>query len=182
MIFTACPLDGAWLIDVEPATDERGFFARTWCRREFAAHGIGAQFLQASVSGNARRATLRGLHYQAGPHQEAKLVRCTAGAVFDVIVDLRPRSAGYLRWYGVELSAANHRALYVPEGCAHGFITLADDSEVLYLISAEYAPGAAHGVRWDDPAVGVRWPLEPLVISARDAAWPLLAGGPGPAR
>ena len=174
MKFTECSVAGAWLVEVERAADERGFFARTHCVAEFAARGIATVFRQSSISFNKRRGTLRGMHYQASPHAEAKLVRCTAGAVFDVIVDLRASSPTSRRWYGAELSAANRRALYMPEGVAHGFISLSDDSEILYMISVDYVPGSAHGFRWNDPAIGIEWPLEPTTISARDASYPAL--------
>jgi dTDP-4-dehydrorhamnose 3,5-epimerase len=175
MKFTACPIIGAWLIDMEPAGDERGFFARSHCVSEFGAHGLDGVFRQSSVSFNALRGTLRGLHYQAAPHAETKLVRCTAGAVFDAIVDLRPESDSYGRWFAAELSAANRRSLYIPAGCAHGFLTLTDAAELLYMISTDYVPGAARGLRWDDPAIGIRWPFAPLRVSARDAGLPTLA-------
>src|SRR6266536_5419589 len=165
MLFSPLLLAGAWLVEIEPRADERGFFARTWCGREFEEHGISASFVQASVSFNEAAGTLRGMHYQAAPHAERKLVRCTAGAIYDVVVDLRPESATYCRWHGETLSASNRRALYIPEGFAHGFITLEDEAEVLYEISAFYEPSAAHGVRWDDPVFGIRWPREPTKIS-----------------
>jgi dTDP-4-dehydrorhamnose 3,5-epimerase len=186
MIFTESPLRGAFLIDMSPAEDERGFFARSFCAEEFAKRSLPTHLAQCSVSFNARRATLRGLHFQAAPHEEEKLVRCTRGAVFDVIVDLRPESPTFRRWFGTELTAVNHRSMYVPKGFAHGFISLADDSEVLYMISVPYAPGFAKGLRWDDPALGIRWPLMPAVMSPRDAEHPLLdvprGTAPRPAR
>jgi len=172
MIFTESPLAGAYCVDIEQASDDRGFFARSYCAQEFVRHGLAATTQQCSVSFNVRKGTLRGLHFQAAPHDEEKLVRCTAGAIFDVIVDLRVGSPTHRGWYGTELSAANHRALYVPKGFAHGFITLCDDSEVYYMISVAYAAGSARGLRWNDPAFGIRWPFEPTVISARDAAYP----------
>ena len=159
---------------MERIEDERGFFARSFCAEEFAAHGLAANMPQCSVSFNSRRGTLRGLHYQADPHAEEKLVRCTAGAVFDVIVDLRAGSPTRGRWFGVELTADNRRSLFVPKGFAHGFITLADCSEVLYMISVPHAPGSARGVRWNDPAIAIDWPLQPEHMSDRDAAYPLL--------
>jgi len=162
---------GARLIELEPAQDERGFFARIWCRRELAAHGLDVEIAQESLSYNARRATLRGLHFQRAPHEETKIVRCTRGATFDVIVDLRRSSATYLQWEGVELTAENRRALYVPKGCAHGFQTLTDDTEVLYQITSFFAPEAASGYRYDDPAFGIAWPLAVAVISPRDLRW-----------
>jgi dTDP-4-dehydrorhamnose 3,5-epimerase len=174
MIFTACPIAGAWLVEMERAADERGFFARTHCVAEFAAHGLNGVFRQSSISFNQRRGTLRGMHYQARPHAETKLVRCTAGAVYDVIVDIRPSSATFRHWFGTELSAGNRRALYIPEGVAHGFVSLSDETELLYMISAEYAPESARGFRWNDAAIGIEWPLAPAVISARDASLPAL--------
>jgi dTDP-4-dehydrorhamnose 3,5-epimerase len=174
MIFSESPLPGAFLIDLELSSDERGFFARSYCPDEFAAHGLGIELRQCSVSFNARKGTLRGLHYQAAPHEEHKLVRCTEGAIFDVIVDIRPRSRHYRRWFGAELSAQNHRALFIPPGFAHGFITLSDDAEVYYMISVPYSPSHARGFRWSDPAFGIQWPLAPNVMSARDAEYPLL--------
>jgi len=174
VIFTPALLGGAWVIDMTPAADERGLFARSFCAAEFAAQGLTAPVNQCSVSFNSRRATLRGLHFQAEPHGEEKLVRCTSGAIFDVIADLRPQSPTYRQWFGIELTAANRRALYIPRGVAHGFVSLVDGSEVLYMMSAAFAPDAARGVRWNDPALAIRWPLQPLIISARDAAYPLL--------
>jgi dTDP-4-dehydrorhamnose 3,5-epimerase len=174
VIFTESPLPGAFLIDLQLQSDERGFFARSYCPDEFAAHGLGTELRQCSVSFNARKGTLRGLHYQAAPHEEHKLVRCTEGAIFDVIADIRPHSRHYRRWFGAELSAQNHRALFIPPGFAHGFITLSDDAEVYYMISAPYSPSHARGFRWSDPAFGIQWPLAPNVMSARDAEYPLL--------
>jgi dTDP-4-dehydrorhamnose 3,5-epimerase len=174
MIFTQSPLPGAFLVDMELLTDERGFFARAYCVDEFTAQGLGTTLRQCSVSNNSRKGTLRGLHYQAAPHEEHKLVRCTAGAIFDVIVDIRPQSRYYRRWFGTELSAQNRRALFIPPGFAHGFVTLSDDAEVYYMISVPHSLPHAQGFRWSDPAFGIQWPLAPLVISARDAAYPLL--------
>ncbi len=171
MIFTATPLGGAYLVDPERHADERGLFARTYCAQEFRGRGLADSMPQSSVSFNARRATLRGMHHQAPPDAEAKLVRCTAGAIFDVIVDIRPESPSFKRWFGAELSAENRRALYLPEGFAHGFLTLRDASEVLYMISTPYVPAAGRGFAWNDPAIGIEWPLRPLVISARDAQY-----------
>ncbi len=176
MKFQESPLAGAYTIEMERLEDERGFFARSFCAEEFAARGLTVVMPQSSVSFNARRGTLRGLHYQAEPHAEDKLVRCTAGAIYDVIVDLRPDSASVRRWFGVELSAANHRSLFIPKGLAHGFLTLRDDTEVLYMISVPHAPGFERGVRWNDPAIGISWPAAPSIVSARDAAHPLLGG------
>jgi dTDP-4-dehydrorhamnose 3,5-epimerase len=174
MIFRESPLPGAFIVDLELHADERGFFARSYCPDEFAAQGLTTPLRQCSVSYNARKGTLRGLHYQAAPHEEHKLVRCTAGAIFDVIVDIRPHSGHYKRWFGTELSAQNRRALFIPAGFAHGFITLSDDAEVYYMISVPHAPAHAQGFRWSDPAFGIQWPLSPSVISPRDAAYPLM--------
>lgn len=173
MIFTETPIAGAWTIDPEPHHDERGFFARLQDDDAFAARGLCARFPQCSVSWNARAHTLRGMHFQAAPHGEAKLVRCTAGAVFDVIVDLRGERGVPPRWFGVELSAENRRSLYIPEGVAHGFQTLVDGAELFYQISTPYVAEASRGCRWDDPALGIVWPEAPArVISARDRALP----------
>jgi dTDP-4-dehydrorhamnose 3,5-epimerase len=173
MIFTATLLDDAWLIEVEPREDQRGFFARIWCRQELAAQGLDTEIAQESLSYNRCCGTLRGLHFQRSPHEETKIVRCTRGAIFDVIVDLRPRSPTYLQWQGFELTAENRRALYVPKGFAHGFQTLTDDAEITYRISAFYAPASAGGYRYDDPAFGIAWPLPVSAISERDLEWPL---------
>jgi len=178
MIFTESALSGAFTIEMEHIEDERGFFARSFSEEEFAAHGLPARMRQSNLSFNSRRGTLRGMHYQADPHAEDKLVRCTAGAIYDVIVDLRPRSPTERRWFGTELTARNRRSLFVPKGFAHGFITLCDESEVLYMMSASYAPGFGRGVRWNDPAFGIVWPIEPTVIAGRDAAYPLLGAAP----
>ena len=172
MRFTETKVAGAYLIEQEPIADERDFFARTWCREEFAANGLNPDLAQANVSFNHRKGTLRGMHYQQAPHQEAKLVRCTRGAIFDVVVDLRPASPSHRAWFGVELTDANRAMLYVPEGCAHGFLTLTDDAEVAYQMSAPYAPQAARGVRFDDPAFGIEWPGEVVVVNERDRTYP----------
>jgi dTDP-4-dehydrorhamnose 3,5-epimerase len=174
MIFTESPLAGAYILDMTRAADERGFFARSFCAAEFAAQGLPLPTSQCSVSFNRQKGTLRGLHFQSAPHDEEKLVRCTAGGIFDVIVDIRAGSATQHQWFGTDLTAENHRSLYIPKGFAHGFISLAADTEVFYMISVPYAPGFARGLRWDDPSLGIRWPLAPAVISARDAEYPLL--------
>jgi dTDP-4-dehydrorhamnose 3,5-epimerase len=174
MKFTPAALQGAYLVDLDPMPDERGFFARSFCVDEFTARGLTLPVQQCSISFNEHRGTLRGLHYQIAPHEEYKLVRCSAGSIFDVIVDLRPDSPQYCRWLGVELSAANRRGLYIPAGFAHGFVTLSDASEVFYMISAPHSPAHARGRRWNDPAFGIEWPVVPSVMSARDAAHPLL--------
>lgn len=172
MIFSETELPGVIVVELEKRRDERGFFARSFCTEEFAGHGLVSHFPQANVSFNREKGTLRGLHYQAEPKPEPKLVRCTRGAIFDVAVDLRRDSPGYRRWTGHELSADNHMGLYVPPGCAHGFVTLEQDSEVSYLMGEVYHEGLARGVRWNDPAFAIDWPLAPAVISDRDAAYP----------
>jgi len=173
MIFLETPLAGAFLIDLERLGDERGFFARTWCPEEFSSHGLETRLAQCSVSFNDHAGTLRGLHYQAAPYEEVKLVRCTAGAIFDVILDLRPTSPSYLRHYTVTLSAENRRSLYVPRGVAHGFQTLQDSTEVLYQMSEPYRPEYSRGVRWNDPAFGIGWPPAPhRIINDRDRTYP----------
>lgn len=172
MIFSPTPIPSAFLIEIEPHGDERGFFARTVCVEEFARHGLNGQFAQQSVSWNSRRGTLRGLHYQVAPYEEIKLVRVTKGAIFDVILDLRRDSAHYLRWHAVELTADNRRTLYIPKGVAHGFQTLEEGSEVFYQISQAYIPGHSYGVRWNDPAFAIDWPLADPILSERDASYP----------
>ena len=179
MVFTETGLPGAFVVDIEPRVDQRGLFARSWCQDEFGAHGLATRLVQCSLSQSARRHTLRGMHFQAAPHNEAKLVRCTMGAIYDVIIDLRADSPTRGKYFGAELSATNHRALYVPEGFAHGFLTLADESEVFYQMSEFYRPEAARGVRWDDPAFGIVWPARPEVISERDASYQDFDGGTG---
>jgi dTDP-4-dehydrorhamnose 3,5-epimerase len=174
MRFVATPLAGAFAIELEELGDERGFFARSFCREEFRARGLDPAVAQCNVSFNRRRGTLRGLHYQAEPHAEAKLVRCTRGAIWDVIVDLRPGSPTARRWFAAELTAENRRALYVPAGLAHGFQTLADDSEVLYQMSEPYYADLARGVRWDDAALAIPWPVKDVIVSERDRALPVL--------
>lgn len=176
MIISPTSIADAHIIDIEPFFDERGFFARTWCQRELAEHGLCVEISQESISSNRKKGTLRGLHFQTPPHDEVKIVRCMRGAVFDVIVDLRPRSTTYLRWQGFELTGENHRALYVPNGCAHGFQTLTDETEVHYQISSFHAPEAAAGYRFDDPAFAIAWPLPAAVISERDLRWPSFVG------
>lgn len=176
MRFLETKLDGAWLIEPEPIRDSRGYFARTFCTRDFEERGLESRFVQHSRSFSATKGTLRGLHFQTAPHEEVKLVSCVSGAVYDVIVDLRPNSPTYRKWQGFELSADNKRQLYVPAGFAHGFQTLTDEAELNYLISAFYEPAASTGISYDDPALGVTWPLPVSVISDRDKSWgPLLA-------
>ena len=172
MIFTETKLQGAYLIEPERIADERGFFARTWCRREFAERGLSVELAQCNLSYNPRRGTLRGMHYQAAPDAEIKLVRCTMGAVYDVIVDMRPESPTFRQWVAAELTAENRRILLIPEGFAHGFQTLEDNSEVFYQISAFYAPASARGVRWDDPAFAIDWPPADRIMSERDRSYP----------
>lgn len=175
MIFTETKLKGAHIIEPQPIEDERGFFARTFCQDEFKAHGLNPCVAQCNISYNKKKGTLRGLHYQAPPHAEAKLVRCARGAIYDVIVDLRPESPTFKQWLSVELTAANRRMLYVPERFAHGFQTLEDDTEVFYQMSELYHPECARGVRWDDPAFRVIWPATTgRSISIRDRHHPFL--------
>lgn len=168
MIFTETNLKGAYIIDIEPILDERGFFARTWCRKEFGAHGLNPDLMQCNTSFNKKRGTLRGMHYQAAPYEEAKLVRCTMGAIYDVIIDIREMSETYLQWFACELTAENRKMLYVPEGFAHGFQTLVDNTEVLYQMSEFYHPDYARGIRWDDHAFAIEWPIEEKIISDND--------------
>jgi dTDP-4-dehydrorhamnose 3,5-epimerase len=168
VIFKETKLKGAYVIKPERLEDERGFFARIFCQEEFERHGLNPRIVQCSISFNKQKATLRGMHYQAAPYEEAKLVSCVRGAIYDVIIDLRPDSSAYCQWFGVELSAENRDMLYVPEGFAHGFQTLVDDTVVLYQISEFYRPESAHGVRWDDPAFGIKWPLPNSAISKKD--------------
>ena len=174
MRFTPTPLPGAMLAHLTRIGDERGFFARLFCRGEYAGAGIPLQVAQINTSRSGARGTLRGLHYQLPPWAEIKVVRCIAGALWDVVVDLRPDSPTFRRWFGAELSAENRTMMIVPRGCAHGFVTLAEETEALYLVSAAYAPGAERGLRWDDPAIGIRWPIPPAGLSAKDEGWPPL--------
>ncbi len=172
MKFTAAPIAGAFVVDIERMDDERGFFARTFCRDEFAARGLRSNFVQCNLSSNPRKGTLRGMHLQAKPHEEAKLVCCTRGAVYDVIVDLRRESSTFRQWAAFELSAQNRRMLYVPEGLAHGFQALEDYTDLFYLMSESYQEDLARGVRWNDPAFAIRWPLSAPILSQRDATYP----------
>jgi dTDP-4-dehydrorhamnose 3,5-epimerase len=176
MIFTETALKGAHLVDLERHEDDRGFFARSWCAGEFETSGLNPRIAQCSLSFNVRKGTLRGMHYQVKPFEEAKLVRCTRGSLCDVIVDLRPDSPTYARHLSVFLSADNRRMLYVPEGFAHGFLTLEDATEVFYQISELYSPESQRGFRWDDPAFGIVWPEAVQVISERDRTYPDFAG------
>jgi dTDP-4-dehydrorhamnose 3,5-epimerase len=175
MIFTETKLKGAYLIDVDKHEDERGFFARAWCVDEFEKHGLNQRLVQCNISFNKKRGTLRGMHYQTVPYEEAKLVRCTMGALYDVIIDLRSDSPTFKEWFSVELTAQNHRALYVPEGLAHGFQTLVDHTEMFYQMSEFFHPECARGVRWDDPTFGIVWPFPNPIISNKDAEFASLA-------
>ena len=175
MIFRKTALAGVWTVEPEPLADARGFFARTWCRHEFEARGLDPALAQCSVSGSRRRGTVRGMHFQAAPHAEAKLVRCTRGAVYDVALDVRRGSPTFGRWVAAELTADNHRMLYVPAGVAHGFQTLVDDAEVFYQISEVHHPESERGVRWDDAGAAIAWPVADVTVSPRDAGLPHLA-------
>jgi dTDP-4-dehydrorhamnose 3,5-epimerase len=172
LIFERTPLPDAVIVQLEPHGDDRGFFARSWCQREFEEHGLNPRLVQCNLSFNRSKGTLRGMHYQQAPFGEAKLVRCVRGALHDVIIDLRPHSLTYKQHFGVELSAENRSALYVPEGFAHGFLTLEDDTEVFYQMSQFYSGAHSRGLRWDDPAFGISWPAEVRVISERDRTYP----------
>jgi dTDP-4-dehydrorhamnose 3,5-epimerase len=178
MIFRETALHGAFEIDIEKHGDERGFNARTWCAKEFEDMGLGAKFVQANIAASTRRGTMRGLHYQEAPFAEAKLLRCVRGAIFDVIADVREDSPTYGQWLGTYLDPNDHRMIYVPEGCAHGTLSLEDDTEVLYQVSQFYTPASERGVRYDDPAFGIDWPIPVEVVSAKDKAWPDLARVP----
>jgi dTDP-4-dehydrorhamnose 3,5-epimerase len=168
MIFTETPIAGAYLIDLEKRGDDRGFFARVFCRIEFGERELDTEFVQINNSLSAERGTLRGLHYQVAPAEEVKIVRCVAGALWDVILDIRPGSPTFGRWFGAELTAVNRRMMYAPRGMAHGFVTLADHTEVFYLVSTLYAPERERGIRWNDPRFGIEWPVTPMVMSDKD--------------
>ena len=168
------PLVGAYVIEPQKITDDRGFFARVWCKRELQERGLKGELAQSNIGFSHRKGTLRGLHFQKPPHTEVKIMRCTRGAIFDVIVDLRTDSPSYRQWFGVELNAENTKILYVPEGCAHGYLTLLDDTEINYHASTAYHSESAFGVRYDDPSFGIPWPLAPTVISEQDRNWPLV--------
>lgn len=172
MIFHSTKLPGVFEIHLEPKADERGFFARSWCQKEFESNGLNPRLVQCNVSFNTHKGTLRGMHYQAAPYAEAKLVRCTRGAVYDVALDLRPHSPTFKHWVAAVLSAANRRMLYIPEGCAHGFLTLEDETEVFYQMSKFYNAESGRGVRWNDPAFQIAWPGDVEVISERDRTYP----------
>jgi len=172
VIFTETDLRGAFIIEPEKIADERGYFARTWCQEEFSRRGLTSQFIQGNISSNTKKGTLRGMHYQVHPHEEVKLVRCTQGAIYDVIIDLRPGSPTFKKWMAVELTAENYLALYIPEKFAHGFQTLVDNTEVFYQMSGSYHPDYGRGIRWNDPAFGIEWPSDEQIISARDQEFP----------
>lgn len=172
MIFIESKLIGAFTIELQKLQDQRGFFSRTWCAKEFAAHGLTPVVQQANISFNIRKGTLRGMHFQIPPHSEAKTVRCTRGSIFDVIIDLRTDSPTYKQWFGVELTADNYKMLYVPENFAHGFQTLEDHTEVAYQVSQFYTPGSERGIRWNDPVFNIKWPIEVRMISDKDNSWP----------
>jgi dTDP-4-dehydrorhamnose 3,5-epimerase len=172
MKFIETNVKGCLIIEPDRFDDDRGFFSKIWDVNEFRQHGLSTDFAQFNLAFNHRKGTLRGMHFQAVPHEEVKLVRCTRGAVFDVIVDLRRASPTYLQWSGVELSEENYRTYYVPQGCAHGYVTLTDRAEVTYNVSTGYAPQSARGVRWNDPVFGIKWPMQPTVINSRDNTYP----------
>lgn len=172
MKFTETTIAGAWLVALEPRGDERGSFARSFCTAEFAQHGLETAYVQQNVSRSAKQGTLRGMHFQLGEHAEVKLIRCAAGAIYDVLVDIRPQSPTYGQWFGAELSGDNNVQMYAPAGVAHGFITLTDNVEVTYLVSRAYAPGQEGGLRYNDPAIGIVWPTPVTVIAPKDEAWP----------
>ena len=174
MRFDPTPLKGSWLVSLDPVSDDRGWFARYFCKKEFQQIGHDKEWVQMNQSVNYKKGTLRGMHYQVKPYREIKMIRCISGAVYDVIVDIRKDSETFLQWFGVELSAENKKMLYIPEGFAHGFQTLADDTELLYHHTEYYQPGAEGGIRYSDLAIGIQWPLMATVISSRDEAHPLL--------
>lgn len=173
MIFKETNIKGAFIIEIKRIEDERGFFGRSFCQTEMKQHGLEETIAQINMSSNKKKGTLRGLHYQEAPFEETKLVRCTRGSLFDVLVDLRIESDTYLQWFGLELSADSYRMLYIPKGCAHGFLTLEDNTDIMYLTSQFYAPGAEKGLLWNDPAFNIKWPIEPIVISEKDKNQPL---------
>jgi dTDP-4-dehydrorhamnose 3,5-epimerase len=177
MIFTKTGLVDVYLIDLEKREDERGFFARAWCQNEFEEHGLDSKIVQANIAFTKKKGTLRGMHYQVAPYEETKLVRCIRGAIYDLVIDLRPKSPTYKQSFGVELTPENHKMLCVPKGFAHGYLTLEDNTEVLYQVSQFYAPGAEQGIRWNDPEFKLKWPLsENLLISEKDRNWPDFTG------
>ena len=172
MIFSKTTLEGAFIIEPEKIEDQRGFFARSWCQNEFESHGLNTRIVQMNIANTKRKGTLRGLHYQRFPHTETKLVRCSKGAIYDVVIDLRPNSHTYNQWMGVELSEDNYRMLYIPENFAQGYITLENNCEVIYQVSQFYTPGAESGIRWNDPTFNIDWPIEITLISKKDKSWP----------
>ena len=172
MTFTETKIPGVFVVGLQRLEDERGSFARSWCRREFAEHGLDDALVQCNISFNFKKGTLRGMHFQAAPHLEGKLVRCTRGALFDVALDLRPSSPAFLQWYGSELTPDNGRMLFIPKGCAHGFLTLADNTEIFYQMTEYYYPDGARGVRWNDPLFGIVWPAPVTTMSPRDRDYP----------
>ena len=174
MHFNPTPLNGAYTIDIEKRGDTRGFFARVFCEKEFGEIGLETRFVQINSSLSTAQGTLRGMHYQLPPAAEVKVVRCVRGALYDVIIDLRPDSPTFKQWFGTELSQDNHRMIYVPRGCAHGFLTLSDNAEALYLASAFYTPTAERGLRYDDPSIKIIWPNQPVEVSDKDRTWPIL--------
>lgn len=176
MLFTETKLKGAFVLEIEPREDNRGFFARTFCQHEFQSHGLNPLVVQCNIAYNKKKGTMRGMHFQNAPHAEAKLVRCTRGAIQDVVLDLRPGSPTFKQWVSAELTEDNHKMLYIPEGCAHGYQTLSETAEVLYQVSQFYAPDSASGVRHNDPAFGIKWPLEVTSISEIDKKWPDFKG------
>lgn len=175
MTFSECPIIGAYHIETDLLEDDRGLFARAWCQDEFAEQGLTTSFVQANLAQSHRAGTVRGIHYQAAPHTEAKYVRSIWGAIYDVIVDLRPNSPTYLQWHGQKLTADRRNALYVPEGCGHGYQTLTDDSELFYLVTSAYAREFERGIRYNDPRIAIDWPLEVTIVSDKDQSWPLLS-------
>ena len=170
MIFTETKLKGAYIVDIKRIEDDRGFFGRAWCQKEFEEMGLSANVVQSNLSSNKKKGTLRGMHFQVTPFAESKLVRCTRGALYDVIIDLRPASPTYMQWLGVELTADSFRMLYVPENFAHGFLTLEDNTDITYQVTQFYAPGAERGIRYNDPAFNIQWPIDPQIISEKDKA------------
>lgn len=173
MLFIETKLKGAFVVELEKYSDDRGFFSRAWCQKEFKEQGINSQFVQANIGFSKNSGTIRGIHYQIAPFEEAKLVRCIRGAIFDVVLDLRPELPSFKQWFGVELSDENRKMLYVPEGCAHGYQTLVDNTEVFYQVSQVYSPESERGIRWNDPEFDIEWPIdEDLVISEKDQNWP----------
>lgn len=173
MKFLETTLKNAFVIEYEPKQDDRGFFARTWCEKEFKEHGLVTRFVQSNISASQKKGTLRGMHYQVAPHAEVKLIRCTRGAIYDVIIDLRPDSPTFKQWIGEVISRENYKMFYVPEGFAHGFQTLEDNTEVAYQVSEYYAPDSEEGIRWNDSTFGISWPISNgLIVSPKDSAWP----------